>query len=218
MDKVKVLVADGQTLFREGVCTLLKTCEDIEIIGEATNGREIIEKVRQQAPNVVLMDMTMPIMDGTEVIRQIRRENSDVKVLLVSQHEDRQHILRGLKAGSNGYIPRSATPSELVSTILTLHSEGCFLYPSVAKTLVEEYRRMAQTASHDPYDRLTDREREVLKLIAEGHTSLEIAETLDIAVKTVLGHRASIMTKLSIHNWTELIKHAIRKHLINLES
>ena len=218
MAKVKVLVADERSLFLESVCVLLNDCESIDLVGKATNGKEIVEKVREQAPNVVLMDMTMPIMDGTEVIRQIHGENSDVKVLLVSQHEDRQHILRGLKAGSNGYIPRSATLSELVSAILTLHTEGCFLYPSVAKTLVEEYRRMAQTASHDPYDRLIDREREVLKLIAEGHTSLEIAETLDIAVKTVLGHRASIMTKLSIHNWTELIKYAIRKHLINLES
>ncbi len=205
-------------MFREGVCALLKIYQDIEIVGQATNGEEAIEMARQQMPDVVLTHMAMPIIDGTEVIRQIRRENSDVKVLIVSQHEDKQHVLRGLKAGSNGYIPKSAIPSELVSAILAVHRGDCFLYPSVARTIVNDYtQRIRQTASNDPYDKLTDREKEVLQLLAEGLKCREVAMQLHIAVKTVQGHTANIMRKLGIHNRTGLIKYAIRKHLVEME-
>ena len=218
MDKIRMLVADEQSLFREGVCALLRDCEDIEVVGEATNGREIIEMAREQMPDIVLMNIAMPIMDGAEVIHRIRKGRNDIKVLLLTQYEDRDRILSGLKAGANGYIPKRATASDLVSAILTVYRGGCFIYPSVAKTMVDDYfQRIRQPGSLDPYDQLTHREREVLKLMAEGHKSGEIAELLNMAVKTVLGHRTNIMRKLSIHNRTELIKYAIRKHLVSLE-
>ncbi len=216
--RVRVLVADEETLFREGVCALLKTREDIELVGEATNGKETIEMVREQKPDVVLMNIAMPIMDGAEVTYQIRKKDSNIKVLLVSQYEDRDRILSGLKARANGYIPKRATASDLISAILTVYRGGCFLYPSVAKTMVHDYLQLIKhPGSPDPYDKLTHREKEVLKLIAEGGKSGEIANLLNIAVKTVLVHRTSMMRKLCMHNRTELIKYAIRKHLISLD-
>ena len=219
MAMVRVLVADEETLFREGVCALLRICEDIEIVGEATNGKETIEVVREQTPDVVLMNIAMPIIDGTEVTYRIRKEKSDIKVLLLTQYEDRERILSGLKAGANDYIPKRATASDLISAILAVYRGGCFLYPSVAKTMVDDYfQRIRQPGSPDPYDRLTHREREVLKLMAEGRKSGEIAQLFDIAIKTALGHRTSIMRKLGIHNQTRLVKYAIRRGVINLEN
>ena len=218
MVKVRVLVADEEALFREGVCALLKTYDDMEMVGEAANGKEAIEIVREQTPDVLVMNIAMPIIDGAEVTRRVRKVNSNIKVLLLTQYEDRDHILSGLKAGANGYIPKRATASDLVSAVLTVYRGGYFLYPSVAKTMVDDYfQRIRHPGSPDPYDRLTHREREVFKLIAEGHKSREIANFLDIAVKTALGHRTRLMRKLDVHKQTELIKCAIRKNLINLD-
>ena len=218
MVKVRVLVADGQTLFREGVCALLKIHKDIEIVGEATNGKETIEMAREQMPDVVLIDIAMSIMDGAEVTHCIHKENSDIKVLLLTQYEDKERVLSGLKAGADGYIPKRAAASDLVSAILTVYRGDYFLYPSVAKTMVNDYLQLIRhPESPDPYDRLTHREKEVLKLLAEGRKSGEIANLLDMAVKTVLGHRTSMMRKLGIHNRTELVKCAIRKHLVSID-
>jgi DNA-binding NarL/FixJ family response regulator len=218
MNKVKVLVADEHTLVREGICSLLKACKAMEIVGEATDGKETIEMVREHAPDVLLMNITMPIIDGAEVTYQIRKESSDIKVLLLTQYEDKEHVLMGLKAGASGYIHKKATASDLVKAILAVYQGGCFLYPSVAKTVVDDYFQLIrQPAPPDSYDKLTHRERQVLKLMAEGRKSTEIANILDIAVKTTLGHRTSMMRKLSIHNRTELIKYAIRKHLVTVD-
>ncbi len=150
MNKVRVLVADEETLFRDGVCALLKTYEDIEIVGKATNGKKVIEMVREQNPDVVLVNIAMPIMDGAEVTRRIHKENSDIKVLLLTQYEDRDRVLTGLKAGANGYIPKRATASDLISAILTVYRGGYFLYPSVAKTVVSDYlQRIRHPGSPD---------------------------------------------------------------------
>jgi DNA-binding NarL/FixJ family response regulator len=217
--KVRVLVADEHTIVREGVCALLKPCDDMEIVGEAANGKETIEIVREQTPDVLVMNIAMPIIDGAEVTHRVRKQNSNIKVLLLTQYEDRDRILSGLKAGANGYIPKRATASDLVSAILTVYRGGCFLYPSVAKTVVDDYfQRIRHPGTLDSHDRLTHREREVLKLMAEGRKSREIAELFGIAIKTVIGHRTNIMRKLGIHNRTELIKYAIRRHLVSLEN
>ena len=218
MVKVRVLVAAEEALFREGVCALLKTCEDIEIVGEATNGKEAIEMVREQNPDIVLVNIAMPILDGAEVTRRVRKENSKIKVLLLTQYEDRDRVLTGLKAGANGYLPKRATTSDLVSAIQAVYRGGYFLYPSVAKTMVNDYLRLIrQPGSIEPYDQLSHREKEVLKLVAEGLKSGEIANLLHIELKTVQGHRANLMKKLGIHSGAELIKCAIRKHLIEME-
>ncbi len=217
MAKVRVLVADEETLFREGVCALLRRCKDIEVVGEATTVRETIEKAQQYTPDVVLTNIIMPFWESTEVVRQIRKDNNNIKILILGEHKEKQHILRALKAGSNGYILKSATLSELMSAILAVHTNGCFLYSPIVKMLVNEYLRIKQDTNNDPYDKLTDREKEVLPLLAGGLKYREIATQLHIAVKTVQGFTVNIRRKLGVHNRTGLIKYAIRKHLVEME-
>lgn len=215
---VKVLVANEHSLICEGLCALLKDCEEIQIVGKATNGQEIIEIVREQTPDIVLISVALSIGNGAGITNRIRQESSHTKMLLVTQYEDRNHVLSGLRAGASGCIPMRATASDLVSAILTVYRGGCFLYPSVARTMVDDYLCLiGRTGSRDPYSKLTGREREVLKLIAEGRRSGEIANFLGITPKTVLGHRTSIMRKLGSHNWTDLIKCAVRQHLVTID-
>ncbi len=201
MSKIKVLVVDDHAMFREGVRSLLAGYDDIEILGEATDGKEAVEKTCQLAPQVVLMDIAMPVMGGLEATRRIQKECPNAKVLVLTQHEDSEYILSMIKVGAKGYISKTATASELVSAIRTVHKGESYLYPSAATALVEEYLLRAREEK-DEYERLTDREREILQLVAEGRTNREIADKLFISVKTVLRHRTNIMEKLGFHNRT----------------
>jgi len=215
MSKIKVLVIDDHAMFRQGICALVGSYEDLEVVGEAENGREAIEKVREFSPEVVLMDIAMPIMGGLEATRRIQKEAPNTKVLVLTQYDDSEYVLSLVRSGARGYISKTATASELVSAIRAVNAGEFFLYPSAAKTLVEEYLRRAG-GEKDGYDRLTSREREILQLVAEGQTNREIADRLVIGVKTVLRHRTNIMEKLGFHNRTELIKYAISKGLIEV--
>ncbi len=215
MGKIKILVVDDHAIMRDGIRALLSLHNDLEIVGEASEGKEAIEKVQELGPDVVIMDVAMPGMDGLEATRRIRKKNPKVKVLVLTQHDNREYILSAIKAGTSGYVPKRAVGAELVSAIRAVNKGESFLYPSAAAALIEDYLRQAE---EEPYDRLTDREREILKLIAEGHTSREIAEMLFISLKTVLGHRTKILQKLDIHNRTELIKYALHKGLVSIES
>ncbi len=215
MDKIKILMVDDHALLRDGIRALLGLHEDIEIVGEASEGKEAIEKVRELLPEVVVMDIAMPGMDGLEATRRIMKQNPKIKVLVLTQHDNKEYILSAIKAGAAGYVPKRALGSELVSAIRTVHKGDSFLYPSAAAALIEDYLQQAERG--EPYDRLTAREREILKLIADGNTSREIAEMLFLSLKTVLGHRTKIMGKLDIHNRTELIKYAMRKGLVSME-
>jgi len=215
MSKIRVLVVDDHAMFREGIRSLLEGYEDVEIVGEAAQGREAIEKVRQLAPQVVLMDIAMPVMGGLEATRRIQKESPNARVLVLTQYEDSEYILSLLRAGARGYVSKTATASELVSAIRAIHGGESFLYPSAATTLIDEYV-MRVGGQKNEYERLTDREREILQLVAEGRTNHEIAERLFISVKTVLRHTTSIMEKLGFHNRTELIKYAISKGLIEV--
>ena len=214
MDKIKVLVVDDHAILRDGIRALLGLHDDIEIVGEASEGKEAIEKARELAPDVIVMDIAMPGMDGLEATRRIRKKSPEVKVLVLTQHDNREYILSAIKAGVAGYVPKRALGSDLVSAIRTVYKGDSFLYPSAAAALIDSYLHQAE---EEPYDRLTAREREILKLIAEGHTSREIAGILFISLKTVLGHRTKIMEKLDLHNRTELIKYAMRKGLIKMD-
>ncbi len=215
MSKIRVLVVDDHAMFREGIRSLLAGYDDIEILGEATDGKEAVEKTCQLAPQVVLMDIAMPVMGGLEATRRIQKECPNAKVLVLTQHEDSEYILSMIKVGAKGYISKTATASELVSAIRTVHKGESYLYPSAATALVEEYL-MRAGEEKDEYERLTDREREILQLVAEGRTNREIADKLFISVKTVLRHRTNIMEKLGFHNRTELIKYAMSKGLIEM--
>ena len=213
MHKIKVLIVDDHAIMRDGIRALLSINEDIEVVGEASEGKEALKKVPELKPDVIVMDIAMPGMDGMEATRQMVKGNSKVKVLVLTQHDNKEYILSAIKAGAAGFVPKRAMGSELVSAIRAVNRGDSVLYPSVASALIEDYRQRAEL---DPYDRLTAREREILRLIAEGHTSQEIADMLVISLKTVLGHRTKIMEKLDIHNRTELIKYALRKGLVSI--
>ena len=215
MDKIKILVVDDHAIMRDGIRALLGLHDDIEIVGEASEGKEAIEKAGELAPDVIIMDIAMPGMDGLEATRRIIKKSPKVKVLVLTQHDNREYILSAIKAGTAGYVPKKALGSELVSAIRTVCKGDSFLYPSATSTLIKDYLRHAE---EEPYDRLTAREREILKLIAEGHTSREIATMLFISLKTVLGHRTKIMQKLDVHNRTELIRYAMRKGLVSIDT
>ncbi len=211
MSKIRVLLVDDHAIMRDGISALLDLQDDIEIVGEASEGKEAIEKARELVPDVVVMDISMPEMDGLEATRRIKKKDPTVKVLVLTQHDDREYILSTIKSGSDGYLPKRALGSELVAAIRAIHQGHSFLYPSATGALIEDYRRQVEK---EPYDRLTEREREVFRLIADGHTSREIVDMLFISLKTVHNHRAKIMEKLNIHNRSELIKFAIRKGLV----
>jgi DNA-binding NarL/FixJ family response regulator len=214
--KIRILVVDDHAIMREGIRALLGIHDNIEVIGEASEGKEAVEKAQELMPDMVIMDIAMPGMDGLEATRRIRKKNEKIKVLILTQHDNKEYILSVIKAGASGYVPKRALGSELVSAIRAVQQGDSFLYPSAAAALIEDY--LQQAGEGDPYDQLTAREREILKLIAEGHTSRAIADMLVVSQKTVMGHRAKIMEKLDLHNRTELIKYAVRKGLVSLDT
>lgn len=216
MSNIRILIADDHAIMREGVRALLEIHEDMDVIGEAGDGREAVAKVSELTPDIILLDISMPFMDGLEATRRIRKANPNTSVLILTQHEDKEYVLSAVKAGAAGCISKKAVSSELVSAIRAIYRGGSFLYPPVAKLLIEDYLQRTDGET-DPYERLTDREREVLQLVAEGRTNQEIADLLVLSMKTVLGHRAKIMEKLDIHSRTDLIKYAIRRGLISID-
>jgi len=217
MQKIRVLVVDDHTIVRDGICALLALAGDIEVVGEAANGKEALEKVKELAPDVVLMDIAMPLMGGLEATRRIRREFPGARVLALTQYDDKEYVFPVIEAGACGFISKTAASSELTSGIRSVYRGESFLSPSVARLLVEDYQRGGDLRDrHDPYEQLTDREREVLKLLVEGYTTQEIADMLVISPKTVEGHKTSLMSKLDIHNRTDLVKYALRKGIITV--
>ncbi len=216
MNKIRLLIVDDHAIMREGIRALLTLHEDIEIVGEAGTGQEAIQKARELTPDVIIMDVAMPDMDGIEATRRIIKDNLKSKVLILSQYDSAEYILSAIKAGVSGYVPKRALGSELISAIRAVYNGESFLHPSAASAVVKDYRSRSQEG--DAFEQLTPREREVLKLIAEGMTSREIAEKLFISIKTVVGHRTKVMEKLGLHNRTELIKYAMRKGLLSMES
>ena len=216
MQKIRVLVVDDHSIVRDGICALLALASDMEVIGEAATGMEAVDKVRQITTDVVLMDISMPIMDGVEATRRMHKEFPRTKVIVLTQYDDKEYISSVIEAGACGFITKTATSSELVSGIRSVYRGDSYLSPSVAKFLIEDYRRIADAReNHDPYEQLTDREREILKLVVEGHTTQEVAGILVISPKTVEGHKTNLMAKLDIHNRTELVKYALRKGIIS---
>src|SRR4030042_1190339 len=204
MPKIKVLVVDDHAVVRDGLCALLRLTPDIEVVGEAGNGREALEMVKKLLPDVVLMDIAMPIMGGLEATRRICKEFPGTKVLVLTQYDDKEYVFPVIEAGASGFISKVAASSELASGIRSVYQGDSYLSPSVARLLIEDYQRGSRLVGHDPYGELTNREREILKLVSEGHTTQDIADMLAISLKTVEGHRTSLMAKLGIHNRTEL--------------
>ena len=217
MKKIRVLIADDHTLVRDGIRALLALAPDIEVVGEAANGKEALEKTKELAPDIVLMDLNMPIMGGLEATRRIRKESPGTKVLALTQYDDSEYVIPVIGAGAKGFITKMAAFSELASAIQAVYRGESFLSPSAASALVEECQQKAVAEGEkDPYQVLTDREREVLKLVVEGYTSKQIAGILVVSPKTVEWYKTSFMNKLNIHNRMDLIRFAIRKGIISL--
>jgi DNA-binding NarL/FixJ family response regulator len=217
MKKIRVLIVDDHALIREGIRALLSLIADIEVVGEAANGKEALEKVKELAPDVVLMDLAMPLMGGLESTRQIRREFPQTKVIALTQYDESEYVIPIIKAGASGFVTKMGAFSELTSAIQAAYKGESFLSPSAATALVDDYQQNTHAETEmDPYQKLTDREREVLKLVAEGHTSQKIADMLVVSPKTVEWYKDSLMNKLNLHTKTDLIKFAIRKRIISI--
>ena len=215
MTKIRVLVADDHAIVRDGIRALLALTEDIEVIGEAANGRDALKMVTRLSPDIVLMDIVMPLMDGLEATRRVHKEFPEAKVIVLTQYEDREYVLPVIEAGASGFISKAVASSELTSAIRSVYHGDSFLSPSIARLLVEDYRQIARIGkTKDISEQLTDREREILKLLAEGHSTREIAQMLVISPKTVERHKTNLMTKLDIHNRLDLFKYALRKGII----
>ena len=212
---IRVVIADDHALLREGVRALLGLSGDIEVSGEASDGQEAIEACKRLDPDVVLMDVAMPGLGGLEAALEIRRTCPRTKVLVLTQYDDKEYVSRFLKAGVSGYVLKKAAGAELTAAIRAVHRGGLVLDPGVARDAVAEPRQVADAAV-DPYGTLTDREKQVLRLVAEGRSNKEVAEVLGISVKTAMSHREHVMQKLDLHSRTELIKFALKQGIIQV--
>lgn len=217
--KIRVLVADDHTIVREGVRLLLEAQPDLEVVGEASDGQEAFELVRKLQPDLVVMDIQMPNWNGLQATRAIKQEFPHLHILALTMYESDEYFFQVLAAGASGYILKKAASTDLLAAIRAVHQGDVFLYPSVARRLVSDYlTRVKSGEEQSSYDGLTAREREVLKLIAEGHTNQVIAEKLVISPSTVQTHRNRIMQRLNLHTRAELIKYANRKGMIDTPS
>lgn len=216
MSKIRVLVVDDHAIVRQGICALLGAEPDVEVIGEADDGPAAITKAAELRPDIVLMDIAMPTLNGLEATREIKAHNPDIQVLALTVHDSSEYFFRILEAGASGYVLKGSTSNELVSALRAVYRGGVFLDPLVAKKVVADYLQQFKSGEDKGrYDGLSEREREVLTLIGEGLTNQEIAQRLTLSPNTVQTHRSRIMEKLNLHNRAQLMKYAMRKGLID---
>mgnify|MGYP001068302444 CR=1 FL=1 len=218
MDLIRLLLVDDHEIVRAGLCSLLANCEEMEVVAEAANGEEAVELAVKVKPDVVLMDVTMPGMRGDDATRRILECVPETNVLALSVHEEEAYFFQMLDAGACGYVPKRAAPDLLLTAIRSAADGEVFLHPSVAGSLVQSC--LGQSPRWDreaPYDDLTRRQREVLILVAEGYSSKEIGEKLDISARTVQRHRANIQKSLDLEGSVDMVKYALRKGLIELD-
>ena len=218
MSKIRILLADDHAILREGLKALLKLSDDFEVVGEAGDGNEAVEACARLAPHVVLMDVAMPGLGGLEATVAIKKTCPDVKVLVLTQYEDPEYVRRFLKAGVSGYVLKRTAGPELAQAIRAAARGGLVLDPAIAREALHEPSGGTTADADDPYDALTDREKQVLKLVAEGRSNKEVAALLGISVKTAMTHREHVMEKLELHSRTDLIRFAIRTGVIRMES
>ena len=213
---IKVLLADDHKIVRDGLRTLLEKNPDIVVAGEAEDGREALQMAKKLLPDVVVMDIAMPDLNGIEATRQILADRSDVRVVALSMHSDKRFVSEMLKAGASAYLLKDCAFEELITAIRTVMKGKIYLSPGIAGVVIGEYIKKDAKADSSVFSLLSDREREVLQLMAEGKTTKEVASYLHVSVKTVETHRTNIMTKLDIHSIAELTKYAIREGLTSL--
>ena len=215
-ERIRIVLADDHTLLRDGIRSLLEDQPDMVVIGEAEDGRGVVQLTADLKPDVVLMDIAMPLLNGLEATRQIKRDRPQARVLVLTMHDNEEYVRQVLLAGASGYVLKRAAASELVAAIRAVHKGEAVLSPAITRLVLEDYLRSDGSKPEPSAGELTPREREILQLIAEGYTSREIAEMLSLSVKTVQAHRTSLMQKLDLHDRGDLIKYAIQKKIIEV--
>jgi two-component system response regulator NreC len=215
--KVRILLADDHQIMREGLKALLEKHSSMEVIAEAENGIETLEIARREKPDVIIMDIAMPDINGIEATRQLKSEMTDIKIVALSMHSDRRFVTEILKAGASAYVLKQSAFKDLEKAIKTVMVNRTFLSADILETVVDDYVSQLTKSEYEAYKQLSDRERQVLQLIAEGNSTKEIAYKLHVSVKTIESHRQNIMTKLGIHNLAGLTKFAVREGLTSLE-
>lgn len=216
MAKVRILLADDHTILRDGIRALLEDEPDMQVVGEAEDGRTAVKLACQLNPDVVLMDIAMPLLNGLEATRQIRHDCPQVKVLILTMHENEEYIRQVLASGAMGYILKDAAARELLNAIHAVQRGEAVLSPAITRLVIEDYLRWGDLQNDTNPSGLSPREREVLQLIAEGYSNKQIAGILSISIKTVQAHRMNLMAKLDLHDRADLIKYAIQRKIIDI--
>jgi RNA polymerase sigma factor (sigma-70 family) len=216
MSDIRILLAEDHAVMRTGLRLVLERQPDFCVVGEASDGREAVALAQQHKPDVILMDIGMPNLNGIDAARQITASLPQTSVVILSMHSDEAYVLRALKAGARGYLLKESAESDLIAAIRAVHNGKAFFSPAVSRMLVEDYVRQLQDREiEDSYELLTMREREVLQLVAEGKSNKEIAAMLNVSAYTVESHRGNLMEKLNLHTVPELILYAVRKGVIS---
>lgn len=216
MKTTRVLLADDHTLVRAGIRTLLEKIPDVEVVGEARTGREVLQLMKTKLPSLVFMDIAMAELNGLEALSRIKRDFPDVKVIMLSAHANEEYVIRALRSGASGYLLKDAATTELELAIESVSDGRTYLSPSISPTVINGYLSRVG-GEQSPLEQLTARQREVLQSIAEGRNTKQIAADLDISVKTVESHRLLLMERLNIHNVPGLVRYAIRRGLVSAE-
>lgn len=218
-NQIKILVADDHNLVRQGIVALLNVESDMQVIGEASDGIEAVRLAKKFNPDIVIMDLSMPNLNGLEATHQIKRDASDVKVLILTQHENEEYVMQIIKAGASGYVLKTSVSDDLIKAIKEIQKGEKFFSPSISRMILDDYIKRTQgLQTENKAPELTHREKEVLQLIAEGRTNQEVARKLFISVRTVEFHRANIMHKLQLNDLASLIKYTIQKGIVQINS
>jgi DNA-binding NarL/FixJ family response regulator len=213
--KLRIVIGDDHTLLRKGVRKILEECKDWQVVGEAGDGREAVRQTMSLQPDVAILDIGMPLLNGIEATRQIVRRLPNVRVLIVSMHGDEAYITQALHAGATGYLLKDSADADLIRAVADVAAGRSFFSPAVAKVMLDDYvRHLAERGIVDRYDSLSEREREIFQLIAEGHSNKEIADLLSLSPLTIETHRAHIFQKLDLHNTAELVLYAVHRGVI----
>ena len=212
---IRVLMVDDHAILREGLRALLSYYDDVEVVGEAQDGAEGLERVKELQPDVVLMDIAMPGMNGLEATRLIHEQYPQIRVLILTQHEDPQYVLPLLQAGASGFVTKRALGNDLINALRVVAKGETFLIPSAATAVVDEMRRRGEEPTATSSDSLTPRELEILKHIVDGKTNAQIAAELSISIKTVEWHRSNLMSKLDVHSVADLVRYAIEHEMMD---
>ena len=216
MSGTQVLLADDHSIVRKGLRSILEGEQDIKVVAEAANGREAVRLCEQFRPNIAIVDIGMPQLNGIDATAQIRKASPETQIMILSMHTDETYILRALSCGAKAYVLKDAAEDEILPATRALLSGKSYFSPAIAKTLVEDYvRYLRQRGLQDSYDLLTDREKEVLQLLAEGRSNKEVANVLGLSVTTIETHRTNLMQKLDLHSTAEIVLYAVRKRIIN---